>query len=97
MGDNIRLLPQSELLQIGKGAESRLAMYHQGATVGYFTSFYLFPETHSAIVVLTNTIALGDGADCIAQPLTQTLLDDKERIDWGSMAKTYSQCNSAEV
>ncbi|KUJ15351.1 beta-lactamase/transpeptidase-like protein [Mollisia scopiformis] len=71
MGDNIRILGLDELPIIGEGTESRLLLYHQGATVGYFPSLYQFPELRSGIVVLTNSIALGDQADWIAQSLTQ--------------------------
>lgn len=87
MGDNIRLFGLSELPIIGRGMDSRLLFYHQGATVGYFPSFYLFPESKSACVVLTNTISLGDQADWIAQALSQTLFDDKPKIDWIALSK----------
>ncbi|KAM7201218.1 beta-lactamase/transpeptidase-like protein [Naviculisporaceae sp. PSN 640] len=71
MGDNIDILGLSGLPVIGEGTQSRLCLYHQGSTVGYYPALYMFPETRSGIVVLTNSIALGDQADWIAQCLTQ--------------------------
>ena len=82
MGDNIRLMPLEELPTIGVGAPSRLACYHQGATVGYFPAIYIFPETESAVIVLINSIALGDSADWIAQALIEALFDHPDPIDW---------------
>jgi hypothetical protein len=71
MGDNGRILPVPQLPVLGRGATPRLALFHQGATVGYFPSFYLFPETESAVVVLTSSIANCDAADWIAQVTIQ--------------------------
>lgn len=82
MGDNMRLYSMDEMPVIGKGTASRLIMYHQGARVGFFPLAYLYPETESAFVVLTNSIALGDAADWIAQAYTQALFEDQEPIDW---------------
>ena len=38
MGHNMRLYELNEMPAMGKGSVSRLAMYHQGATVGFFPS-----------------------------------------------------------
>lgn len=86
MGDNLRILPLEDMPVIGQGMASRLAMYHQGATVGYFPSVYIFPETQSSVVVLTNSIALGDAADWVAQALIQSLFDDQQRVDWVALS-----------
>jgi len=87
MGDNIRILGMDQLPVIGEGTESRLVLYHQGATVGYFPSLYQFPESRSGIVVLTNSIALGDQADWIAQCLAQVLFNDTKKIDWLALSE----------
>lgn len=93
MGDNHRILPMDSLPIIGKGTKSRLALYHQGATVGYFPSFYLFPETQSAVVVLTNSIANCDAADWIAQAMAEALFDDQAAVDWIGLTRKFSlQC-----
>ena len=87
IGDNMRLYSISELPVLGRGSDSRLALYHQGATVGYFSSIYLFPETESAVIVLTNSIALGDAADWLAQSLVQALFDPLEKNDYVELAQ----------
>ncbi|PVH81942.1 beta-lactamase/transpeptidase-like protein [Cadophora sp. DSE1049] len=93
MGDNPRIFSMDELPVIGEGTESRLLLYHQGATVGYFPSLYQFPESKSGIAVLTNSIALGDQADWIAQNLTQVLFNDSKKVDWLALSeKTKNRC-----
>jgi hypothetical protein len=91
MGDNGRIAPVHELPVIGKGTNSRLTMYHQGATVGYFSSFYLFPETGSAVIVLTNSIANCDAADWIAKAMIQALFDDQSKVDWVEVTKCFTR------
>ncbi|KAF1960870.1 beta-lactamase/transpeptidase-like protein [Byssothecium circinans] len=91
MGDNLRILPIEKLPTIGCNTTPRLALYHQGATVGYFTSFYLFPETQSAVVVMTNSIANCDAADWIAQAMMQAVFDDQNQVDWIGVTKQFTQ------
>lgn len=59
------------------GPESRLLIYHQGATAGYYSCLFLFPETGSAVVVLTNSMAIGDAADWIARYYAEALFQKK--------------------
>ena len=93
MGDNIQILGLDKLPVIGEGMESRLLIYHQGSTVGYSPALYMFPETQSGIVVLTNSTALGDQADWIAQSLTQLLFDDSKKVNWVALAEhTRDRC-----
>ena len=87
MGNIVSLLPGKELPNMGNGPTSRLVLYHQGPTVGYFTSFYLFPQTNSAVLTLSNSIALGDTPDWIAQAVTQALFDDPVKVDWTGLTK----------
>lgn len=63
IGDNADYWPFEILPVLAAGSDSRLLICHQGATVGYYPSLPLFPETDFAIVVLTNTAALNDAAD----------------------------------
>lgn len=91
MGDNGRILPVPQLPVLGRGATPRLALYHQGATVGYFTSFYVFPETESAVIILTNSIANCDAADWIAQVMIQALFDDQQPVDFAAQTKKYTR------
>lgn len=63
---------------------------------------YLFPESQSAIVVLTNTNALGDATDWIAQASAQTVFDDPVQHDWVAISKrtrdlTHNKYNSMKT
>ncbi|KAL1621772.1 hypothetical protein SLS54_005295, partial [Diplodia seriata] len=88
VGDNCELFPIEELPTLGKGSEQRLLLYHQGATVGYYSAIYLDPATESAVVVLTNSIAMGDAADWISQAVVQTLLGSPEDNDYVKWARS---------
>ncbi|KAF2758047.1 beta-lactamase/transpeptidase-like protein [Pseudovirgaria hyperparasitica] len=93
IGDNSRIAAVQDLPILGEGASSKLALYHQGATVGYFTSFYLFPETQSGVIVLTNSIANCDAADFIAQSLIQSLFSDEQKLDFVQLTERFcSRC-----
>lgn len=48
---------------VGKGAPPYFVVYHQGSLAGALATVNLLPETQSAIVVMTNTLALNDCAD----------------------------------
>ncbi|KLU85169.1 hypothetical protein MAPG_04199 [Magnaporthiopsis poae ATCC 64411] len=67
-GENAVLLGEHELPILG---DQRSAMvttyYHQSSAPGYSGAIYRFPRSTSAVVVLTNSTALGDAADWIAQ------------------------------
>ena len=65
----------------GKEAASKLIIAHYGSMSGSFAGVNLFPETESAIVVLTNTTPLCDLNDWMTQSLTQTLFDFPEKVD----------------
>ncbi|KAK7419778.1 hypothetical protein QQX98_003150 [Neonectria punicea] len=65
---------------------SRLALWHQGSLVGVTSFVMMLPETESAVVVLTNTMAKNDAADWIGQLLIETLLDSPVRHDYVHLA-----------
>ena len=71
------------------GPESRQLVYHQGATVGYYSCLFLFPETGTAVVVLTNTAALGDAADWIARITAEAVFPKPERTNYQELARRY--------
>lgn len=78
--------PNFMLLQdppiIGETSRPRLAIVHYGAFEGFLSSFYTFPETCSAIIVLANSSAShGDPTDLIAQALCQELFDMTPRVE----------------
>ncbi|KAK4443555.1 beta-lactamase/transpeptidase-like protein [Podospora aff. communis PSN243] len=66
-GDNPELFPIQDLPLLGAGGSPMMVYYHQGSAPGYYSALLLFPETESAIVVLTNSIPLNDAADWISQ------------------------------
>jgi CubicO group peptidase (beta-lactamase class C family) len=75
---------------IGRESRPRLALYHGGQVTGYLNSIYLFPETRSAVVVLTNTQSAGDCSDLVAQMLIQALFDMKPEVDFEMRGKKVS-------
>ena len=58
---------------------------------GCFAAVNLFPETESAIVVLTKTTPLYDLTDWMTQLLTQTLFDFPEKVDIVSWVKRTAE------
>lgn len=90
-----KISPNNDLLGeqpvIGKGAASRLVIAHYGSMPGTFAGVNLFPETESAIVVLTNTTPLCDLTDYMTQLLTQTLFDFPEKVDLVSWVKRTAE------
>lgn len=73
LGDKMPLL--------GTSSPHILSISHSGNVPGFTTSFYLFPDQQSAIVVLGMAISLGDTPELVAQQLTQSVLDLKPRVD----------------
>lgn len=59
----------------GKSITPQLVIYHQGSNPGVLAAANLLPESQSAIVVLSNTLAINDCADWVGQLLLETLLD----------------------
>lgn len=75
--NDVNKLPQS-----GQGLPSMLCLGHQGETAGYYSNIAMFPETQSAIVVLTNSIPLMDSATTITQALFRALFDSSDSADF---------------
>ncbi len=48
---------------VGKGVPSRLVVYHQWGLPGALSAVVLMPNTRTAIVVLSNSLALNDCPD----------------------------------
>ena len=77
---------------VGKGIkEPLLVLHHQGSLPAFLSSVYLLPESKSAIVVLTNSMARSDTADWLGQLLLETLLDNPNKNDYVSLAKSSAQ------
>lgn len=71
---------------LADGIDSRLALWHQGSLVGATCFAMLLPETESAVLVLTNTMAFNDAADWIGQLLVEALLDSPVQHDYIHLA-----------
>ncbi|KAK4183336.1 beta-lactamase/transpeptidase-like protein [Podospora australis] len=78
VGINPYLLPPEvplPILALPGSLESPVKLvYHNGLTTGALSAVYLLPETQTAIVVLSNTFALSDATDWIAQFLVEVIL-----------------------
>ncbi|KAJ5861753.1 uncharacterized protein N7529_009063 [Penicillium soppii] len=85
-GDNKDLWDISEQPVLGAGSQSRLMIYHQGGDAGYSSFHAIFPETKSAVVVLTNTTSVSDAADWIGRTLIDGLFNFSNPVDHVSLA-----------
>ncbi|GMF79797.1 unnamed protein product [Aspergillus oryzae] len=72
---------------LGKDSPPLRVILHNGKAPGYNSAIYTFPETTSAIIVLSNGATDGDPADWGAQILTRELFDLRPRIDIVSLAE----------
>ncbi|KAM7211349.1 Beta-lactamase/transpeptidase-like protein [Rhypophila decipiens] len=73
IGDNFPLWTVEDQPILGDKDHPLLMIYHQGSTVGYYAHIALFPDTNSAVVVLTNSIALSDAPDWISRAIIQAM------------------------
>ena len=94
VGCNPPLMPDGMPI-VGKGSFSPLVFYHQGSLPGALAAVILIPEIRSAVVVLTNSLALNDCADWIGQLVLEEVLDvaTHERNDY-VQAATDSAANT---
>lgn len=79
IGCNPPLMPDG-MPVVGKGIPSQLVIYHQGSLPGALTATMLIPETESAIVILTNSLALNDVPDWVGQLILEALLDAPKEL-----------------
>ena len=86
VGLNPNLIPDGMPI-VGKGAPSRLVVYHQGSLPGALAAVNLLPETQSAIVVMTNTLALNDCADWVGQLVLESLIGVRDKNDYLELAR----------
>jgi low affinity Fe/Cu permease len=73
---------------VGKNLDKpRLCIHHQGSLISFLTSVYMLPDTKTAIVVLTNSMAINNVADWIGELILETVLDNPEKNDYLSIAR----------
>lgn len=86
VGQNVRW--RDEMPVVGKGLEKPLlCLYHEGSLLSFLSSVHLLPESHSAIIVLTNSMANTDVADWVGEMLLEALLDVSDKNDYLEIAK----------
>ncbi len=61
---------------LGEGLPSRLGLFHEGNIPGFTSFAAVFPETSSAVVVLSNSIALTDSVRLVGQLLIEELFNN---------------------
>ena len=67
---------------LGEESPPRVVVGHTGDLGSFTSAYWTFPETESAVVVLTNGSSVdGDLSNIVAQVLTQALFDLKPKID----------------
>lgn len=96
-GDNAELFTRDELPTLGTGSPPMLTYYHQGAALGYYSAIFTFPETRSAVVVLTNSAPLSDAADWIAQVIVSALFNFSGQEDYVQLAKEATRRKVSNV
>jgi len=64
------------------GNKNLLMLYHQGSIVGYYTHIALFPDTKSAVIALSSSIALSDPTDWMLRAKIQALFDFEDGQDY---------------
>jgi CubicO group peptidase (beta-lactamase class C family) len=72
---------------IGDPKQPRLAIYHHGMLVGAANAVYLFPESETAVVLLSNSVAFNDGPDWIGHLIIQTIFNDTTKHDYLKLAQ----------
>lgn len=97
LGANSDLWEMSEQPVLGSGNPSRLMIYSQGSRPGYSSFIAIFPDTQSAVVVLTNTTAASDAADWIARILIESLFNFTNPTDYGMLAEKSRKRRLAHV
>lgn len=72
---------------VGDPSNPCLALYHHGMLVGFNNAVYLFPETQTAIVLLSNAVAINDGPSWIGHLIMLTLFNDSIKRDYVALAR----------
>ncbi|KAK4205568.1 putative D-aminoacylase [Triangularia verruculosa] len=83
---------------LGKGLPSRLGFFHQGNIPGFTSFAAVFPETSSAVVVLTNSLGLTDSPRLVGQLLIEELFGNAiNATDYSEYAKVNARESAATM
>ncbi len=78
----------SDMPVVGRGiAEKKRVWHHNGSLAAFLSCIHIVPDTDSAIVVLTNSIAKNDAADWLAQLVLEAFLDSPDKSDYELIAR----------
>jgi hypothetical protein len=72
---------------LGRESPPLEVLCHNGGADGYTSAVYIFPETSSAVVALSNSFDLCDAADFAARQAIQSLFELSPRVDLLMLAK----------
>lgn len=70
----------------GANSNAHLVTFHSGSQAGYTSFLTMLPELDISIVILTNSIGLGDPTCCIHELLVETLVESTHQTDFMSLA-----------
>ena len=75
---------------VGRNVASRLLLSHAGNMPGCTATVSMLPETSSVIVVLANSMGLGDATGGVSELLIETILGGKPAVDYTKLASTVA-------
>ena len=87
IGMNEAYLGHDKMPVIGEGSAGKIVFHHNGNLVGTLSSVHLLPETETAVLVMTNSLAFNDPTDWIGQLILETILDEKSPHDFIELAR----------
>ncbi|OQV00973.1 hypothetical protein CLAIMM_06401 [Cladophialophora immunda] len=83
---------------VGTGAPSRIALYHGGSIPGHNNYNAIFPETGSAVVVLTNSLSLNGGVRWIGNLLVEALFNNLDNApNYTELARKSASSNLQQM
>ncbi len=95
-GINSMSVPTSQMPIVGRGLKPTRVYHHNGSLAAFLACAHLLPDTQSAVVVLTNSIAKNDCADWLAQLILETFLDSPEKNDYVKFAQESADASIAQ-
>ncbi|XXH02014.1 hypothetical protein Hte_008379 [Hypoxylon texense] len=94
IGLNPTYVPEMPI--IGKGLkEPKLCIWHQGSNMCSLHFVALLPDTHTAVLVLSNGLANNDVSEWIGELLLETVIDSPEKNDYLELAKVSAKNSTA--
>ncbi|TPX12368.1 uncharacterized protein E0L32_007015 [Thyridium curvatum] len=79
---------------IGRGVSPTSIAYHNGNMPGYISSVHLVPSTHTAIVILGNTLSFADLPDYVGGLILNTILGSDDKVDFVSLVR---ECKASSI